>query len=192
MIELNIQRQEQYAQSLKEQEEQDRRERELRALELRRLEEEEREERENERRQIIDKLETSNKDAAKVIARTRANALKRTSARSAAETAASHSNSRLLRSRAQNSTVVPDVPHVPFQDEWYAYEDMYVMRDSYADPSSETVRKDRDGIMRAGGYRVEEAWQRALVYAVAGLDIPALGYARLEVAGTRDVVMVSA
>jgi CDK-activating kinase assembly factor MAT1 len=77
----------------------------------------------------------------------------------------------LLRSRAAQSTVVPDVPHVPLQDDWYAYEDMFVMKAIYEDPFSEAVRKDREGIMRAGGYRVEEAWERALRSAVAGLDI---------------------
>jgi CDK-activating kinase assembly factor MAT1 len=174
LTELNMQRDEQYAQLLKEQEDQDRRDRELRALELRRLEEEEREERENERRQIIDRLETSDKDAAFVIAKTRASTMKKALARTSATSAASPISSQLLRTRAQQSTAVPDVPHVPLQDDWYAYEDMFVMKDSYVDPLSEAVRKDRDGIMRAGGYRVEEAWERALRCAVAGLTIPPL------------------
>lgn len=70
--------------------------------------------------------------------------------------------------------MVPDVPHVPLQDDWDAYEDKYTMMSSYYDPVSELVRKDREGIMRAGGYRVEEAWERALRSAVAGLDVPPL------------------
>lgn len=44
----------------------------------------------------------------------------------------------------------------------------------YEDKASEAVRKDREGIMRGGGYRVEEAWERALRFAVAGLDVPPL------------------
>ena len=168
LIELNIQREEQYQKYLKEQEEAERQEREQRALELRRLEEEEREEREKERRELIDKLETSDKDAAKLVARSRAEALRRATARTSSTIATS---SRLQRSRTAQNAVVADVPHVPFQDEWYTYDDMFELRDDYDDPASEAVRRDRDGIMRAGGYRVEEAWERALRSAVAGLEI---------------------
>lgn len=155
-------------------EEAERREREFRAQELRREEEEEREEREKGKREIIDKLETSNKDAAKVVAKTRANALKRSQARSTS-TSQFTSNSKLLRSRAAQSTNIPDVPHVPLQDNYYTYEDKFVMRpEGYNDFLSEAVRKDREGIMRGGGYKVEEAWERALRSAVAALDLPPL------------------
>lgn len=172
LIELNVQREEAYAQNLKEQEEAERRERELRASQLRREEEEEREEREKDKREIIDKLETSDKNAAKVIAKSRANALKRSSAR-AASTTVIQSNAKLLRTRA--ATDIPDVPHVPFNDNYYSYEDMYSMRQGgYDDFFSEAVRKDREGIMKAGGYKVEEAWERALRFAVAGLELSPL------------------
>src|ERR1700722_5771187 len=172
LIELNVQREEQYAQALREQEEAERRDRELRAEEARREEEEEREEWEKGRREIIDRLETSNKDAEKVIAQFPPNAIKRSSARLAATTATSHA--QLLRSRAAQSTEFPDVPHVPLQDDWYAYEDMFMVRASYNDPFSEAVRQDPEGIMRGGGYRVEEAWERALRSAVSGLNVPPL------------------
>lgn len=174
LIELNIQREEAYAQSLKEQEESERREREQRAAELRRQEEEEREEKEKDKRELIDKLENSQTDARKVVARSRAEAQKRSSARaasgnkgmiSAAET------TRALRTRAAQNAV-PDPPHVPLQDDYYAYEDMFVIRPGgYDDVMSEAVRRDREGIMRGGGYRVEEAWERALRSSVAGLDL---------------------
>jgi CDK-activating kinase assembly factor MAT1 len=141
----------------------------LRALEAKREQEQEREEREKERKQIIDRLETSDADAAKVIARSRAQALKRSSARTAAIIQL-QSNAKLLRSKAAQS-VIPDVPHVPLQDNWYAYEDMFVLKDVYEDPRSQAVRRDTEGIMRAGGYRVEEAWERAIRSAVAGLDV---------------------
>ncbi|KAF8350867.1 CDK-activating kinase assembly factor MAT1-domain-containing protein [Amanita rubescens] len=186
LIEMNLQREEAYAQSLKEHEEAERRERELRALELRREEEEEREEREKDRREIIDKLETSDKDAAKLVAKTRANALKRSAARSSSSPLL-QSNAQLLRSRAAQSTVVPDVPHIPFQDDYYAYEDMYQLKDTgYEDVFSEAVRKDREGIMRGGGYMVEQAWGRALMCAVAGLDVPPLTGTNLY--GERQVI----
>ncbi|KAF8078134.1 CDK-activating kinase assembly factor MAT1-domain-containing protein [Lyophyllum atratum] len=184
LIELNIQREEAYAQALKEQEDAERRERELRAMELRREEEEEREEREKGRREIIDKLETSDKNAAKVIAKSRANAAKR--------------NAQLLRSRAAQSTAIPDAPHIPLQDDWYAYQDQYEMRSGgYYDFMSEAVRKDREGIMRGGGYRVEEAWERALRSAVAALDLPPLSGLDFDAPPTfhldagGDVVMAS-
>ena len=174
LIELNIQREEAYAQTLREQEEADRRERELRASQLRREEEEEREEREKERREIIDKLETSDKSAAKLIAKSRANALRRASARATSSTSTVvQSNAKLLRTRA--ATDIPDIPHVPFNDNYYSYDDKYELRPGgFDDFFSEAVRKDREGIMRAGGYRIEEAWERALRCAVAGLDLPPL------------------
>ncbi|KAH7926298.1 CDK-activating kinase assembly factor [Leucogyrophana mollusca] len=196
LIERNVQRDEQYAHALKEQEEIERQEREQRASEARREEEMEREEREKGRREIIDRLETSSKNAAKVIAKSRAEANKRSSARTAADTVLK-SNAQLLRSRAAQSTVVPDVPHVPLQDDWYAYEDIYTLMSSYEDPYSEAVRKDREGIMRAGGYRVEEAWERALRSAVMGLDLlPLVGQGISDVdkdpSSQPDVVMAAA
>ncbi|CAA7267937.1 unnamed protein product [Cyclocybe aegerita] len=172
LIELNIQREEAYARDLKEQEEAEKREREQRAAQLRREEEEEREEREKEKREIIDRLETSDKSAAKLIAKSRANAAKRSSARAASANVI-QSNAKLLRTRA--AVDVPDVPHVPFQDNWYSYDDKYQLNPrGYNDFFSEAVRKDREGIMRGGGYMVEEAWDRALRCAVAALDLQPL------------------
>jgi len=179
LIELNIQREETYAQTLKIQEDAERREREFRAAELRREEVEEREEREKGKREIIDKLETSDKDAAKLVAKSRANALKRSTARSAS-TSVVQSSAKLLRSRAAYNDV-PDVPHVPLQDDWYAYEDLFEIRTGgYQDIFSEAVRRDREGIMRAGGYKIDEAWERALRCAVAGLDLSPVGENNLE------------
>jgi CDK-activating kinase assembly factor MAT1 len=172
-IELNQQREEAYAQALKEQEEAERRERQLRAEELRRAEEEERNAREGERRALIDNLENSDADAARLVAQARTEALKRAAARTAAaQQAVFTQQQETMRLRAaQSAVVVPDQPHVPLLDSYYAYEDLYDLRNSYFDPASDAVRRDREGAMRAGGYRVEEAWERALRYAVAGLDI---------------------
>ena len=176
LIEMNFQREEAYVQALREHEEAEKRDRELRAQELRREEEEEREEREKGKKELIDKLETSDKDAAKLVAKTRANALKRSAARSASASLL-QSSAKLLRSRAAQSTVIPDVPHVPFQDDYYAYEDKYMINKAgYDDIFSEAVRQDREGIMKGGGYMVEEAWGRALMSAVAALDtMPLVG-----------------
>ena len=44
----------------------------------------------------------------------------------------------------------------------------------YVDFFSDAVRRDKEGIMRAGGYIIEEAWERALRSAVAALDLPPL------------------
>ncbi|KAL7283271.1 hypothetical protein ACG7TL_002700 [Trametes sanguinea] len=202
IIELNQKREEEYARYLQEQEEMERQERELRAQELRRLEEEEREEREKGKQAIIDKLETSDKDAVRLVAKSRLEAQRRASARASSSSGFGmpHSSASLLRSRAAQSTVVPDVPHIPLQDNWYAYDDMYKMRESYHDPVSDAVRRDRDGIMRAGGYMVEQAWERALRFAVAGLEIMPLSDAPSAVAepmaidseGPVDVAMAAA
>lgn len=171
----------------------DKREREERANQLRREEEEEREEREKERREIIDKLETSDKNAAKLIAKSRANAARRTSARVASSSVTVvQSNAKLLRTRAAKD--IPDVPHVPLKDNYYAYQDRYTLRPKgYDDYFSEAVRKDREGIMRAGGYMIEEAWDRAILYAVADFDLAPLkglaSPATAMVEASEDVIM---
>ena len=177
IIEANIQRDESYAVQLREQEEAERKQREAHARELARLEEEERELREQEKRDLIDKLERSDKDAASLVARARVEHAKRVKARmvelkaQAPSAANPAQTARALRSRAQQSNI-PDVPHVPLQDDWYSYTDLFTVRsDGYYDPISKEVRADSNGIMRAGGYSVEEAWERAIRSAVAGLDI---------------------
>ncbi|KAI6036855.1 CDK-activating kinase assembly factor MAT1-domain-containing protein [Pisolithus microcarpus] len=146
LIELNVRREEQYTQELKQQEEQERLEREQH------------------------RLETSTKDATEIIAKSRAEATKRAASRAVATTTFK-SSAQLLRSRAAQSTTIPDVPHVPLQDDWYAYEDYL---DRYDDMYSEAVRQDQEGIMKAGGYKVEEAWERALRSAVTALFLPPL------------------
>lgn len=66
------------------------------------------------------------------------------------------------------------------------------MRSDYNDPVSEAVRRDREGIMRAGGYTIEEAWERALRFAVAGLDLqPLQGLPSHISSPDQDVVMAS-
>jgi CDK-activating kinase assembly factor MAT1 len=164
-------------------------------MDIRREEEEEKEEREKGRREIIDKLETSDKNAAKVIAKSRANALKRSTALST--TNAPRSSASLLRARvAGRSTAVPDTPHVPFKDDWYSYEDKFTLRDEgYVDFMSEAVREDREGIMRGGGYRIEEAWERAIRCAGVALDLPPVSGPDTALlpasASNSDVIMAS-
>ncbi|RPD65987.1 CDK-activating kinase assembly factor [Lentinus tigrinus ALCF2SS1-7] len=202
LIKLNQQREEEYQRYLQEQEEMERQERELRAQELRRIEEEEREEREKGKQAIIDKLETSDKDAARLVAKSRMEAQRRASARAASSSSISFSQSsaHLLRTRATQSAVVPDVPHIPLQDDYYAYDDMFKMQETYHDPVSDAVRRDKEGIMRAGGYQVNQAWERALRFAVAGLDIaplsgmptPPAEPMAVDPEGPADVVMASA
>jgi CDK-activating kinase assembly factor MAT1 len=189
LTELNIQREEQSVMNLRDQEEYERQQREQRALEARREEEEEREEREKLERELIDKLQTSNTDASKLVAKARAEAHKRSRARNASAQNAVLQTSRSLRLRTAQNTIIPDVPHVPLQDDWYAYDDKYVVGSSYYDPTSEAVRKDKEGIMRAGGYLVEEAWERALRSAAAGLEILPLSE---HAPPLEDVIMTSA
>lgn len=75
---------------------------------------------------------------------------------------------------------VKDEPHVPFLDDWYSYDDKFTVRTSYFDPVSEALRADVDGRARAGGYRIEEAWERALRCAVMGLEIAPLDDVQAE------------
>jgi len=203
LIALNMQREEAYALALKEQEDLDRREREARAAQLAQEEEQERLEREREQNELITKLETSQKDAKKLVAKARASQQKRKSARTDNSSLLGGMGfgadyAKLLKARTNKAkTSVPDEPHVPLQDDWYGYEDFYVLRPSYDDIFSEAVRKDREGIMRAGGYMVEEAWNRALRSAVAGLELePLVGLPSEESSAPMidaggDVVMAS-
>ncbi|KAJ7197207.1 CDK-activating kinase assembly factor [Mycena pura] len=174
---LNTQREEAYVLSLRQAEDLERKEKEMRAEEQRREEEEERAERESGKRDIIDRLERADDaDAARVVRRTRRERAEREANRKGV--APGKGAQALLRARlaaAAATAAAKDTPHVPFQDNYYAYEDMFVLQPVYVDPTSEAVRKDREGIMRAGGFRVEEAWERALRSAVAGLDLWPLG-----------------
>ena len=69
------------------------------------------------------------------------------SSSSFAQSSAAH----LLRScaAAVSRTVAPNVPYVPSQDIYCAY-DMFSMRETYHDPISNVVRRDREGIMGRG------------------------------------------
>ncbi|KAG9014985.1 TFIIH/NER complex subunit [Tulasnella sp. JGI-2019a] len=172
VIELNVQRDERDSTLLQEDEARERAEREERAEELRRQEEEERLERERDKQSIIDQLERGNADPDRVIAKSRANAAKRTKARRPTDdpSGVASTTSFLSRTRAALPTV-KDEPHVPLQDDWYACEDKFTVRSEYLDPLSEPIRLDTEGRMCAGGYRVEEVWERALRCAVMGLEI---------------------
>lgn len=160
-----MQREADYAQSLKAQEEAARQEKELRAEEARLSEEADREERDKYRREVIDRLETSDKDASKLVEQSRAKAAKRNNARTSTATFSS-----LGIVRKAPAVLIPDEPHVPYNDDWNAYEDLYVLRDTFDDRASDTVKNDREGIMRAGGYNIEDAWRRAIMSAVAGIE----------------------
>ncbi|KDQ60621.1 hypothetical protein JAAARDRAFT_31582 [Jaapia argillacea MUCL 33604] len=165
-----------YAQSLLAQEEAEKQERQARALAAQKEEDEEREERERDKARVIELLERSQvgeEEAWKLIEKSRreAAAKKKKAKQTASAQAQAQLNARLLRTRAAQSAVLPDPPHVPLCDDYYVYDDMFEMRERYEDPASDAVRRDRDGLMRAGGYRVEEAWERALRCAVAGLEI---------------------
>ncbi|KAJ7261388.1 CDK-activating kinase assembly factor MAT1-domain-containing protein [Mycena haematopus] len=174
---LNSQREEAYILSLRQAEELERKEREMRAEELRREEEEERQEKESGKREIIERLERADGvDAVKVVQRTKRERAEREASRKGV--APGKGAQALLRARmaaAAATAATKDTPHIPLQDDYYAYDDMFVLQRVYLDPSSEAVRKDREGIMRAGGYQVEEAWERAVRSAVAGLDLLPLG-----------------
>jgi len=170
LTELNIQRDQQAAQLLAEEEERQKLEKEERAREFRLQEAREKEEIERSKVALINDLERSSGDAAKVVAKSRAEARKRVASQRPLQHTTSSAS--LLRTRAQASIAVPDVPHVPFIDNAYSYDDKITLANGlYVDPASELVRKDPEGIMRAGGYRVEEAWGRALRTAIAGLEI---------------------
>lgn len=189
---------------MREQEEHERQAREARARELAREEEEQRESREQERQQLIDDLTYSSADAQRIADRHakrqrekgKAERERREQRAAAATLSASFTAAKVAKARAALSTV-PDEPHVPLNDNWSAYEDKFVLRESgYFDPMSEAVRKDREGIMRGGGYIVNEAWERALRSAVAGLDIMPLGESGPPAGGSNplasgDVVMAS-
>ncbi|KAJ7349266.1 CDK-activating kinase assembly factor MAT1-domain-containing protein [Mycena albidolilacea] len=170
---LNSQREEAYILSLRQAEELERKEKELRAEEARREEEEERQEKESGRREILERLERADgADAAKVVQRSkRERAEKEASRKGVAPGKGAQALLRARMAAAAATAATKDTPHIPFQDDYYAYNDMFVLQHVYVDPSSEAVRKDREGIMRAGGYRVEEAWERAVRSAVAGLDL---------------------
>lgn len=85
------------------------------------------------------------------------------------------SSSALLRAKAAaRAEAAVDVPHVPITDHWSAETHRFTLKESYDDALSAAVRADPRGVMRAGGYIIEQAWGRALSCGVMGLDIPPL------------------
>jgi CDK-activating kinase assembly factor MAT1 len=170
--ELNIQRDELAAAELREEEERIRQEREERARELLQQDLAEKREKDRNNADIIDSLERTKGNAAKIIAKTRATATKR-AATSHKPTTFQPSSMSAKQLRERNMAGAVDTPHVPFTDNLYCYEDKFQLRDSYLDPLSEWAR-DNQGLMRAGGFRHEDAWERAIRFAVAGLDLAPL------------------
>ncbi|KAG9102679.1 TFIIH/NER complex subunit [Ceratobasidium sp. 370] len=173
LIELNEQREAKEAAALRDAEERERLDRQQRAEEARRAEEEEERERERSRLELINQLESSNAPAERVLAKAKAQQRHREALRN--PTSSAMPSSALLRAKAAaRAEAAVDVPHVPITDTWSAETQRFTLKDSYDDALSAGVRADPKGVMRAGGYIIEQAWSRALSCAVMGLDIPPL------------------
>ncbi|KAG8748170.1 TFIIH/NER complex subunit [Ceratobasidium sp. 414] len=174
LIELNEQREAREAAALRDAEERERLDRQQRAEEARRLEEEGEREREQSRLELINQLESSNAPAERVLAKAKAQQRHREALRNP-NSSAMPSSSALLRAKAAaRAEAAIDVPHIPITDTWSAETQRFTLRDSYDDALSAGVRADPKGVMRAGGYIIEQAWSRALSCGVMGLDIPPL------------------
>lgn len=148
-------------------EERERLEKLERSKEIKREEELERAERAKEAQQILEDL-ARGKDAKKVVAQSREAAAKREAKRLAERNAAIRAT--MASTKRRGEVMIPDPPHKPLADDWYDYGDKYVLRRDYDDAISELVRGDMERLVIAGGYRVEDAWDRAVRYAVAGLE----------------------
>ena len=173
LIELNIQREERDLMAAQEEEERERQERLDRAKEIRREEELERAERAKEGQRILEDL-ARGKDAKQVVAQSREAAARREEKRIAERNAAIRATMATMKRKGE--AMIPDPPHKPLADGWYDYGDKYVLRREYDDAVSELIRGDMARLVLAGGYRVEDAWDRAVRYAVAGLEaMPLVG-----------------
>ncbi|KAG8697291.1 TFIIH/NER complex subunit [Ceratobasidium sp. 395] len=173
LIEFNEQREAKEAAALRDIEERERLDRQQRAEEARRAEEEEERERERSRLELINQLESSSAPAERVLAKAKAQQRHREALRNPNSSAMP--SSALLRAKAAaRAEAAVDVPHVPITDTWSAETQRFTLRDSYDDALSAGVRADPKGVMRAGGYMIEQAWSRALSCGVMGLDIPPL------------------
>jgi CDK-activating kinase assembly factor MAT1 len=117
--------------------------------------------------------ESSNAPAERVLAKAKAQQRHREALRNPGS--AVPSSSALLRAKAAaRAEAAVDVPHVPITDLWSAETNRFTLKESYDDALSIGVRADPRGVMRAGGYLIEQAWSRALSCGVMGLDIPPL------------------
>jgi CDK-activating kinase assembly factor MAT1 len=150
-------------QELQEEEERDRAQREQNAREMQTADDAERAAREQERRELIDQLQSSNVSARKVMQQA---AQKRMAQRAVNEVPRPVP---LMRSRM--TSAIADPPYQPLADNWWDYSDLYTLRNDYDDPMSDIVRSDINGVFRAGGYIVQEAWTRAISSALAGIDM---------------------
>ncbi|CAE6450465.1 unnamed protein product [Rhizoctonia solani] len=173
LIEQNEQREAQEAANLRNIEERERQDRQQRAEEARRAEEEEERERERSKLELINQLESSTAPASRVLAKAKAQQRQRETMRNLGS--AVPSSSALLRAKAAaRAEAAVDVPHVPITDHWSAETHRFTLKESYDDALSVGVRADPKGVMRAGGYIIEQAWSRAISCGVMGLDIPPL------------------
>ncbi|CAE6490887.1 unnamed protein product [Rhizoctonia solani] len=173
LIEQNENREAQEAANLRNIEERERQDRQQRAEEARRAEEEEERERERSKLELINQLESSSAPASRVLAKSKAQQRQRETMRSLGS--AVPSSSALLRAKAAaRAEAAVDIPHVPITDHWSAETHRFTLKESYDDALSVGVRADPKGVMRAGGYIIEQAWSRALSCGVMGLDIPPL------------------
>ncbi|CAE6478602.1 unnamed protein product [Rhizoctonia solani] len=172
LIEQNEQREAQEAANLRNIEERERQDRQQRAEEARRAEEEEERERERSKLELINQLESSSAPASRVLAKAKAQQRQRETMRNLGSAVPS---SALLRAKAAaRAEAAVDVPHIPITDHWSAETHRFTLKESYDDALSVGVRADPKGVMRAGGYIIEQAWSRALSCGVMGLDIPPL------------------
>ena len=111
----------------------------------------------------------SDADPDRVIAKARADAAKRANLKKPLDISSAY-----RRSGTRTAITATDEPHIPLNDDWSLSDDKFILRKDYYDPVSEAVRGDPDGRVRAGGYKIEEAWMRALSCAVMGLEIAPL------------------
>jgi len=187
---LNAQRDVRDALSVQAEEERIWREQQERAKEARLEEEEERLEREREKKEIIDSLESSEGPAAKIVAKKRAaqkQQHKREQPQSGGVTGRTKLSGVMVSSRGDASFLRANEPFKALDDNYYSHSDRFILSSSvpvpglgssaggsggYGDPGTDALLRDIGAdALRAGGYMLSEAQERAIRTSIAGLSL---------------------
>lgn len=182
-IDVQASQEEREAELVRLQDEEERRLRRERALEFAKRDEEDRRERMRDETELINALEQGEGSVDKILRKQKAVALKRSSARVANNdlppNTASGRPSLLSKYLQYNKAggaradpvdeFAPEDPMSDYDTSWYDYRDLFVVRQSYEDPTGAACLRDPVKQL-AGGFDVSKSvWERALRSAVMGL-----------------------
>jgi len=146
-------------------EEDERKAKEDRRKQLEKEQQDEEQAKEEEKRRVLGELESGTASTSKIIAQSKANALKRSSMRTSAQPPSTSSHTFSSLSKAK--TAEPDPFSSSDRTRWDSYDALFTLEKGYHDELTEKLAKAP--IVQTGGWDVQEHWERAVRSSVMGL-----------------------